>query len=196
MFLAHLFSKLAIAANPFSRYTRDILKGNNFEIGEYTYGVPRVLTFGSTNRLTVGKFCSISAGVVIFLGGNHRADWISTYPFMEFLDEWPKAKGIKRHPSSKGDVVIGSDVRIRYGATILSGVTVGDGAVIGARAVVASNVEPYSIVAGNPARLIRKRFDDETILKLLEIKWWDWPVENIKKSLHIICSGNAWESFE
>jgi len=200
--MSGIINRLLIIINPFStkrkrigpgryiRYTKDVLKGRIFEIGKYTYGRPQVFSFGVTNKLIIGKFCSISAGVTIFLGGNHRTDWMSAYPFMDFLDEWPEAEGITGHPSSKGDVIIGNDVWIGYGATILSGVRIGDGAVIGARAVVTSDVEPYCVVAGNPARLINKRFDEEIIRKLLEMKWWDWPNEKIRKNVNTLCSSN------
>lgn len=174
-----------------SSFTKHQLSGEGFEIGDYTYGTPIVLGWGEGRRLKIGKFCSIAGGVIIFLGGNHRVDWVTTYPFVEFPEEWPKAKGITGHPVSKGDVVIGNDVWIGYGATILSGVRVGDGAVIGAMAVVAGDVEPYSIVAGNSARLVRKRFDEETIDRLLQIRWWDWPLERIRDNVGILMSGDV-----
>jgi acetyltransferase-like isoleucine patch superfamily enzyme len=140
--------------------------------------------------LKIGKFCSIAARVTIALGGNHRSDLVTTYPFIAFVADWPEAECLSGEDVaavSKGDVIIGNDVWIGYGVMILSGVTIGDGAVIGAGSVVTKDVEPYSIVAGNPARLIRKRFNDETIRKLLEIKWWDWPPEKIGKNLDVIC---------
>jgi len=170
-------------------FTNYSLTRENFEIGDYTYGIPKIFFPKSKNtRLKIGKFCSISDGVIIFLGGNHRTDWISTYPFMYFVGEWPEAKDIPGHPASKGDVIIGNDVWFGYGAMIMSGITIGDGAVIGAGAVVTKDVEPYSIVAGNPAQLIRKRFDEETIRQLLKIKWWDWPIDKIKANIEVILS--------
>jgi acetyltransferase-like isoleucine patch superfamily enzyme len=175
------------------RYTRDVLKGKAFDIGQYTYGVPTVFVHPE-HKLKIGKFCSIAGGVTIHLGGNHRTDRVSTYQFIAFPSNWPEALflGVKEvWGESKGDVVIGNDVWIGYGAMILSGVTIGDGAVIGAGSVVTKDVEPYSIVAGNPAKLINKRFDEDTIRTLLEIRWWDWPAEKIKANLKIILSNDV-----
>ena len=176
-------------------YTKDLLKdlGNLVEIGDYTYGKPQIMHWGEDAKLKIGKFCSIADRVTIFLGGNHRLDWITTYPFSALSQEWPEAKDIKGHPRTKGDVIIGNDVWIGFGATIMSGVTIGDGAVIGAMSVVAKNVEPYSIVGGNPIKEIKKRFSENEIEKLLEIKWWNWPLEKIKRNTKILCSNNLKE---
>jgi len=172
-------------------FANAFLAGENLEIGDYTYGIPRILSWDEGTRLKIGKFCSIAGEVIVFLGGNHRTDWVTTYPFSDFVDEWPEAKHMVGHPASKGDVVIGNDVWIGVGAVIMSGVTIGDGAAIAARAVVTRDVEPYCIVGGNPSRLIRKRFDDETIRALLEIRWWDWPVDRIKENMAILMSNNV-----
>jgi acetyltransferase-like isoleucine patch superfamily enzyme len=165
-------------------YTKDVL-GDRYKIGNHTYGKPRVISWGEGTSLTIGKYCSIGTNVIIFLGSEHRVDWISTYPF-PFL--WAGAKSISGHPSTKGDVVIGNDVWIGFGTTILSGVTFGDGAAIGACSVVTRGVPPYAIVAGNPAQVIRYRFDEETIQKLLQIRWWTWPDEKVAENIHLICS--------
>ena len=170
--------------------TKEHFKDKNYvEVGDYTYGVPEVIKGPREGRLSIGKFCSISSGVQILLGGNahHRMDWVSTYPFAAdtpfFVENWPDApRGILK----SGDVIIGNDVWIGFGAFIKFGVTIGDGAVIGAKAVVTTDVKPYSVVAGNPAREIRKRFNEETIKDLLELKWWDWPAEKINSKLPIM----------
>jgi acetyltransferase-like isoleucine patch superfamily enzyme len=209
--LTTYLGRLLVAVNPYSvkkkrrppisrytKYTRDVLKGEIFEIGEYTYGVPDIVRHGR-RKLKIGRFCSIARGVVIFLGGDHRTGLVTTYPFRAFIDGWPRAELLNAanvSAVSKGDVVIGNDVWIGAEATILSGVRIGDGAVIGARAVVTRDVEPYSIVAGNPARLIKKRFDEETIRKLLEIKWWNWPPEKINENLDVICSDDISRMFQ
>ncbi len=147
-----------------------------YEIGDWTYGSPKVLSFLNGGTLKIGRFCSISTGVTILLGGEHRYDWVTTYPFKVVCHE---ARAFPIHLRSKGPVVIGNDVWIGYGATILSGVAIGDGAVIAAGSVVAKSVPPYSIVAGNPARVAKYRFSEEQIEALLDIRWWDWPFERI-----------------
>jgi acetyltransferase-like isoleucine patch superfamily enzyme len=125
--------------------------------------------------------------VKIFIGAEHRVDWITTYPFSS-LD--PKFAHIPGHPHTKGDVVIGNDVWIGWGATILSGVTIGDGAVIGASSLVTKDVAPYTIVGGNPAKLVRARFSDAHIRALLDLKWWDWDMERIHANMDLLLSGN------
>lgn len=151
-----------------------------YSFGKWTYGVPKIHSWPGCSTLHVGSFCSIAEGVQIFLGGEHRSDWVTTYPFVDF---WRTGKDIKGHPRTKGDVIIGNDVWIGHEAVILSGVRIGDGAVIGARAVVSKDIPPYGIVAGNPARLIRHRFDTETILRLLDCQWWNWDDGRIEKAI-------------
>jgi NDP-sugar pyrophosphorylase family protein len=129
--------------------------------------------FRSTSELT------------IFLGSEHRTNLVSTYPFDEIVGQ--RAAGCNK---TKGDVIIGNDVWIGFGVIILSGVTIGDGAVIGAGSLVSKNVEPYTIAAGNPCKIIRKRFSDEVIKKLLEIKWWNWSKEEIIKNVPYLESSN------
>jgi acetyltransferase-like isoleucine patch superfamily enzyme len=164
-------------------YMKDNKKYKRYNIGEYTYGRPKV--FADDANLKIGKFCSIAMNVTIYLGSEHQMNWVTTYPFFAKFKE-AKHTG----NTTKGDVNIGNDVWIADGAIILSGVTIGDGAVIGARAVVSKDVKPYEIVAGNPARHIRYRFDEDTRNKLLKIKWWNWDIEKIKSEFDLILSDN------
>lgn len=131
--------------------------------GKYTYGTPNVLWRNDDAKLTVGKFCSIASNVNIYLGGNHRQDWVSTYPFGHINKNIFDNSDGSGHPSTKGDIVIGNDVWIGNNTTIMSGVTIGDGAVIANNSHVVKNVEPYSLVGGNPAKIIRYRFTPEQI---------------------------------
>ena len=214
--LSDVVLDLSMKLNPFSRYRKrppisrrirylkDVMKRDDVQIGEYSYGDVTVHSWAgsvhsdSWGRLIIGKFCAF-APCVIELRGNHRMNHVTTYPFKVFADDWPATHQLKWadvEGVNPGDVVIGNDVWIGNGATILAGVTIGDGAVVGTGSVVAANVAPYAIVAGNPARLIRKRFDDETIRRLLEIRWWDWSHEKIAANLHIICSENVAKLFE
>jgi chloramphenicol O-acetyltransferase type B len=162
-----------------------------YQIGRGTYGWPRVIDSGEGATLQVGAFCSIAKGVKILLGGEHHTEWVTTYPFPAL---WPAARQITGHPKTKGDVIIGNDVWIGEDATILSGVHIGDGAVVAARAVVVKNVEPYGIVGGNPARLIRKRFADDVIARLLAVAWWTWPAAEIEQILSLLLAPDI-ESF-
>ena len=156
-----------------------ICEGAHVEIGSWSYGNPKILEWGDNTSLKIGKYCSIAEQVQILLGGEHRTDWVTTFPFPAF---WPIDKPYA-HARSKGDVIIGNDVWIGYGALILSGVKIGDGAVVGARAIVAKDVPPYAIVVGNPAKIIKYRFGPQQIKKLLAIAWWDWPEEEIIKAM-------------
>ena len=173
-------------------YTQDFIKQQNIShivnVGEYTYGKPNILYWDDKTKLTIGRFCSIARNVTFLLGGNHRVDWITTYPFSALNDEWIEAKDIHGHPSTNGNIKIGNDVWIGYDATILSGVTVGDGAVIGSKSVVTKDVEPYSIVGGNPAKIIKKRFKENQIQRLLELQWWNWSKDKIKKNINLLCN--------
>lgn len=173
---------------PIPFFTKDIFKDKKYSIGEYTYGRPTILFENQEANLIIGKFCSIADGVVIFLGGNHRTDWITTYPFNVLITYFPEAKDIKGHPATKGNVIIGNDVWIGLNVTIMSGVSIGDGAVIAAGSVVSKNIGDYEIWGGNPARLLKKRFDDDTIIKLQNLKWWNWEISRIKENTETLCS--------
>lgn len=162
---------------------REGMVGNShISIGRFTYGFENlsVRQWNEGASLQIGSFCSISSNVTIFLGGNHRTDWITTFPFGHIFEDELGGKNIEGHPATKGDVLIGNDVWIASGVTILSGVTVGDGAVLSANATVIKDVKPYEIVGGNPAKSLKMRFDDELVNLLLTLKWWDFPLDKIK----------------
>lgn len=158
--------------------------------GKYTYGTPIILWNNNNSKLVVGNFCSIAGNVVIYLGGNHRTDWVTTFPFGHIHQKVFNNFDGKGHPISKGDVVIGNDVWIGNNVTIMSGVTIGDGCVIASNSHVVKNVEPYSLVGGNPAKLIKYRFSREQIEKLLQIKWWYWDDDKINKFTPLLCNDN------
>jgi hypothetical protein len=122
---------------------------------------------------------------VILLGGEHRIDWVTTYPFSKL---WPEAKTRTGHPKTKGDVVIGNDVWVGRSVTILSGVCLGDGCVVGAGSVVSKSVPPYAIAAGNPARVVRRRFEPEVIGQLQRIAWWNWEHSKVVEALPLLLS--------
>lgn len=147
-----------------------------YKIGRWTYGKPEILFYDLGANLVIGSFSSIAPGAKIFLGGEHKVDRVTTYPF-DLL--WEQAVPYKDYAYTRGDVVIGSDVWLGSDSLVLSGVTIGDGAVVGARAVVGQSVPPYAIVSGNPAKVLRYRFNQETIAALLEIAWWNWDDDKI-----------------
>lgn len=173
----------------FSRRPKNGAEGSSWtvgrstvHIGRFTYGERNLVVkqWGEGSDLHIGSFCSIAQDVQILLGGNHRLDWISTWPFGVRAPEIFGSNKPEGRPFSKGNITIGHDVWIGYGATILSGVTIGDGAVIGAKAVVSQDVPPYGIAVGHPAKTVKHRFSPEIIEALLALRWWDLDVEDIK----------------
>ena len=185
-------------------YLKNVIKNPSISVGDYTiYNdfVNDPVNFEKNNvlyhypinhdKLIIGKFCSIACGArFIFNCANHTLNSLSTYTFPLFFEEWDlNVKDISSAWDNKGDITIGNDVWIGYEAVIMSGVTIGDGAIIGTRALVTKDVPPYTIVGGVHAKPIRKRFDDKTIEKLLQIKWWGWPKEKIEKNIKAIQSG-------
>lgn len=156
--------------------------------GKYTYGNPAVFWANPNAKLKIGKFCSIADGVQIYLGGNHRSDWVTTYPFGHIHQGIFNSFNGEGHPATKGDVIIGDDVWIAAGVRIMSGVRIGTGAIIANNSHVVKDVEPYSITGGNPAKHIKYRFSQEQIDELLRIKWWDWSDEKINKHIHMLCN--------
>lgn len=159
-------------------------------VGDYTYGFENIAIrqWGEGASLEIGKFCSIAADVTVFLGGNHRTDWITTFPFGHVFQSELGEFGIEGHPSTRGNVEIGNDVWIGEGVTIMSGVKIGDGAVLAANSTVVRHVLPYQIVGGNPAQVIKKRFTDEVVEALLNLKWWDLGPERIREIAPLLCS--------
>lgn len=178
-------------------FLKNLVKHPNIIIGDYTYyddfedvanfekNVRYLFEF-SRDKLIIGKFCQIASGVTFIMnGGNHLVDSISSYPFSIFEAAWGEAMDGKEYPF-KGDTVVGNDVWLGYNSTILAGVKISDGVIVAANSTVTKDVEPYTIVGGNPAKAIRKRFDDEPIKKLLELKWWDWDIERITKNINVL----------
>lgn len=189
--------------NPFPRpwfcFIKNIVKNPNIIIGDFTYyaGVDpqnfekNVLYHFDAlkDKLIIGKYCQIGYGVKFIMNGaNHRVNDFTTYPF-PYFEGWNENLSEVEWPI-KGDIIIGNDVWIGYNSTIMPGIKVGDGAVIGSNSLVTEDVPPYTIVGGNPARFIRKRFDDQIVDILLNIKWWDWEMEKIIEFLPILCSNN------
>ena len=182
-------------------FLKNIIKNPNIIVGDYTYydDFEDVKNFEKNvkyhfdftgDRLIIGKFCMIASGVTFIMNGaNHLSRSISSYPFAVFGEDWAQAMEGKAYPN-KGDTVVGNDVWIGYDATIMPGVQIGDGAIIASKAVVSSDVAPYAIVGGNPAREIRKRFSDEQIDQLLELKWWDWEIERITHHVQELTGGD------
>lgn len=175
-------------------FLKNIIKSPNITVGDFTYydDFEDVYNFEKNvkyhfeftgDKLIIGKFCMIASGVKFIMNGaNHLTDSISTYPFAIFGSGWEKAMEGKSYPV-KGDTVIGNDVWIGHNATLMAGVKIGDGAIIATNSTVVKDVEPYSIVGGNPAKEIKKRFSEEKIEKLLALKWWDWSIEKITENI-------------
>lgn len=190
-------------------YLKEVVHGPNIEVGEYTIyndfvadpaGFERnnVLYHYPVNgdKLTIGRFCSLACGVrFLFNSANHTLGSLSTYPFPIFWgEEWGIDKSeVASAWDNRGDIVVGNDVWIGYEAVVMAGVKIGDGAIIASRAVVTRDVPPYAIVGGVPARVIKYRFDEDTIRRLLEIRWWEWPAGKIRKALPLIRSGAVGE---
>lgn len=175
-------------------FLKNIVKNPNIIVGDYTYydDFENVENFEKNvkyhfdfidDKLIIGKFCMIASDVKFIMNGaNHLTNAITSYPFAIFGKDWENAMNNKSYPN-KGDIKIGNDVWIGYNATIMSGITIGDGAIIATNSTVVRDVEPYSIVGGNPATLLKKRFSEDEITKLLKLKWWDWEIDKITKNI-------------
>jgi virginiamycin A acetyltransferase len=178
-------------------YVKPTIKNPNIIVGDFTYIAESEFESHVTHhydfigdKLIIGKFCQIAAGVEFVMNGaNHQMNAVSTFPFYT-LEGWKMNPPAKSDMPFKGDTVIGNDVWIGQNATILPGVHIGDGAIIGANSVVGSNVEPYTIVVGNPAEAIRYRFDEDLTELLLKFKWWDKPIEEINELIPILTSSD------
>lgn len=178
-------------------YVKPTIENPNIIVGEFTYIADSEFESHVTHhyewigdKLVIGKFCQIAAGVEFVMNGaNHQMNAVSTYPFYT-LERWDMDPPDESDLPLKGDTVIGNDVWIGQNSVILPGVHIGDGAIIGANSVVGSDVPPYTVIAGNPAKKIRKRFDDELIQILLEFKWWDRSIEEINALIPMLTCGN------
>ena len=133
----------------------------------------------------IGKFCAIGAETRFIMSGDHKLDAISTYPFPIFGKGWEEAFNLFDLPV-KGDIVVGNDVWFGYDSLVMNGVSIGNGAIIGAKAVVTRDVPPYSVVTGNPAKVVKMRFDDQSIERLQKIAWWNWEIEKITRHVQLI----------
>lgn len=194
-----------MAVHPIAGYNKEIyvkptLKNPNIIVGDFTYIADSEFESHVTHlypwnndKLVIGKFCQIAAGVEFVMNGaNHQMNAVSTFPFYT-LAGWDMKAPAPADMPLKGDTIIGNDVWIGQNVTILPGVHIGDGAIIGASSVVGSNVEPYTIVAGNPAQFIRKRFDEELTNLMLEWRWWDKPIEEINSLIPVLTSSDLTE---
>jgi virginiamycin A acetyltransferase len=182
-------------------FLKNVVKNPNIIIGDYTYydDFENVENFEKNvkyhfdfigDKLIIGKFCMIASDVKFIMNGaNHLTKSLTAYPFAIFGNGWENAMDTRSYPQ-KGDIKVGNDVWIGYNATIMAGVAIGDGAIIATNATVIKDVEPYSIVGGNPANEIKKRFSKDKIAKLLELKWWNWDIEKITKNLQSLTDNN------
>ena len=186
VYLKNVITDPSITVGDYTMYNDFVNDPVGFERNNVLYHYPI-----NRDRLIIGKFCSIACGAkFLFNSANHTLSSLSTYPFPLFFEEWGLEKrNVAASWDNKGDIVLGNDVWIGYEAVIMAGVTIGDGAIIGARAVVTKDVPPYTVAGGIPAKPIKKRYPEETIAALSELKWWDWPEERIAQNLHAIQAG-------
>ena len=187
VYLKNVVTDPSIIIGDFTMYNDFVNDPQEFEKNNVLYHYPI-----NHDKLKIGKFCSIACGAkFLFNSANHTVKSLTTYSFPIFFQEWGlDVRDITTAWDNKGDIVIGNDVWIGYEAVIMSGVTIGDGAIIGTRAVVTKDVPPYTIVGCVPEEQIRKRFSEETISELLELKWWDWTFEKISQNIEFIKNGD------
>jgi virginiamycin A acetyltransferase len=188
-------------------FLKPLVRHPKVEVGDYSYydhpehatafERDAVLYAFGPERLIIGKFCALAAGTRFLMpGANHAARGPSSFPFGIFGGSWASTMDLVLSAPSRGDTVVGNDVWLGYQSLVLPGVTIGHGAIVAAASVVASDVAPYSIVAGNPARTVRSRFDDADVERLLQAGWWDWPIELISKHARLIMAGEPGELLE
>lgn len=194
-----------IPAHPRVVFLRSVVQAPWIDVGEFTYyddpddptGFERnnVLYGYGSERLVLGKYCAVATGVRFVMGGaNHPMRGPATFPFAIFGGEWAERTGdVLTSLPTRGDTIVGNDVWLGYRATVMPGVRIGDGAIVAAEAVVTKNVPPYGIVAGNPARLIRRRFDDADVDRLRRAAWWNWPIEIVTRHVRTIMDGTPTE---
>ncbi len=193
-----------IKGDPQVVFLKPLVQSPFTSIGDYTYyadpldptGFERnnVLFHYGPDRLVIGRYCALARGVRFIMGAaNHRRAGVSTFPFPMFGGDWLAHMDLFADRDFPGDTVVGNDVWLGYESAVLPGVRIGDGAIVAARSVVASDVPPYAVVGGNPARLIRHRFTEDETARLMEVAWWDWPVDVVSKNVATIMSGDVAE---
>jgi acetyltransferase-like isoleucine patch superfamily enzyme len=160
---------------------------SKMDVGRYTFGHDRLSIHYPDADLIIGSFCSLGCNIKIYLGGSHRDDFVTTYPF-GYINQASFPYKNNTHPKEGRTVTIGNDVWIADNVTLMSGITLGDGAVIANNSHVVKNVTPYTVVGGNPAREIKKRMSEDQIRDMLRIKWWDWPIPEIRQAIPLLCS--------
>lgn len=185
-------------------FLKTVVSGDHISVGDYSYYDDPVAPekFQENNvlyhfdfvgdRLDIGKFCALASGTTFIMNGaNHRLDGPSTFPFPIFGGAWADHMDLLADLPLKGDTTVGHDVWFGFQSTIMPGVTIGHGAIVAAKAVVTKDVPPFAMVAGNPARVVGMRFDDDTVDRLLRVAWWDWPIEKITANVRAIMAGDV-----
>lgn len=185
-------------------FLKELITGDNISVGDYTYYDDPVdpTRFQQDNvlyhfdfvgdRLDIGRFCALASGTTFIMNGaNHRMSGPSTFPFPIFGGAWAAHMDLLSDLPIKGDTVVGHDVWFGYKSTIMPGVAIGHGAIVATKAVVTKDVPPFAIVGGNPAQVVGMRFDEETVARLLDVAWWDWPIEKITRNVRAIMAGDV-----
>lgn len=187
-------------------FLTNVVAGENISVGDYTYyddpDAPEAFQEKNVlyhfdfvgDRLEIGRFCALASGTTFIMNGaNHRLDGPSTFPFPIFGGDWAAHMDLLGDLPTKGDTIVGHDVWFGYQSTVMPGVTVGHGSIVASKAVVAKDVPDYAIVAGNPARVVGMRFDEDTVQRLLDVTWWDWPIEKVTRHIRSIMAGDVAE---